>query len=475
MRAPPRPSHVGGPRAPREAGTRTDSNRTAVSVAPPTHQPAPRSEHAGEAMHELLRGLYPLCRSLTGDGVRQTLRTLGRRIDLTIHEVASGTRVLDWEVPPEWNVRDAYVADSRGRRVVDFRRSNLHLVGYSVPVQARMSLQELRPRLHSLPDRPDWIPYRTSYYVRDWGFCLEHRRLQALPEGEYEVRIDATLEPGHLTYGECRLRGERSEEVLVHAHVCHPSLCNDNLSGVVIATELARRLADRPRRLSYRFLFLPGTIGAITWLATHQEELAHVRHGLVLSGLGDPGRLTYKRSRRGNAAIDRAAAHVLSTRPERGRVVDFSPLGYDERQYCSPGFDLPVGSLGRSAYGSYPQYHTSADDPGFVRPAALADALEACLEIIDVLEGDATYENLSPCGEPQLGRRGLYGSPPDTARVHAMLWVLNLSDGDHSLLDIAVASELPFRVLRDAARSLEEAGLLRELPVEPSPEPGHDG
>ncbi|MFI7043778.1 DUF4910 domain-containing protein [Streptosporangium sandarakinum] len=421
----------------------------------------------GREMHALVERLYPLCRSITGDGVRRTLDIVGESVPLRVREVPTGTPVLDWTVPKEWNVRDAYVKDASGRRVVDFAASNLHVVGYSVPVSATMTLAELRPHLHTLPEQPGLVPYRTSYYAETWGFCLAENTLAALPEGRYEVRIDATLADGHLTYGEHVVPGRTSEEVLVSCHVCHPSLANDNLAGIAVATRLARRLAGTDPHYTYRFLFAPGTIGAITWLALNRERAGLIRHGLVLACAGDRGHLTYKRSRRGDAAVDRAAAHVLRASGRPHEIVDFSPYGYDERQFCSPGFDLPVGCLTRTPYAGYPEYHTSADDPGFVTPEAMTDTLEACWEITRVLEGDRRHLNLSPYGEPQLGRRGLYGSlggRSDTKRAQmAMLWVLNLSDGDHGLLDIAERSGLPFHVVADAARDLRAAGLLKEL------------
>ena len=422
----------------------------------------------GAELHALVAELFPLCRSITGDGVRATLGIVGERIPLDVHEVPTGTQVLDWTVPREWNVRDAYVADAAGRRVIDFRAHNLHLLGYSVPLRARMTLEELRPHLHTLPEQPDRIPYRTSYYAEQWGFCLEHARLGELREGEeYEVVIDATLEDGSLTYGECVLPGHEAAEVLVSAHVCHPSLCNDNLSGIAVATHLARALSERERRHTYRFVFAPGTIGAITWLARNEAAAARVAHGLVLTGVGDPGPPTYKRSRRGDATIDRAMAHVLGEGGAEHRLQDFSPWGYDERQYGSPGFDLPVGCLMRTPHGTYPEYHTSGDDLGFVTPEALAATRDRCLAAVDVLERDATYRNLSPKGEPQLGRRGLYGalggSADKRAEEMAMLWVLNFSDGEHSLLGIAERSGLPFRTVAHAAELLLEHELLERL------------
>ncbi len=418
----------------------------------------------GAELHRWIADLYPIGRSITGDGVRETLRRLGELLPLSVREVPSGTRVLDWTVPPEWNLRDAWIESSRGERIVDARRSTLHVVGYSRPVRARLSLAELRPHLFSLPERPDWIPYRTSYYADGWGFCLSDRQLRALPDDRYEVCIDATLGSGSLTYGECELPGEIEDEILLSTHVCHPSLCNDNLSGMVIAAFLGQRLAAKPRRHTYRLLFIPGTIGSITWLALNESRLDRIAHGLVLTCLGDPGPPTYKRSRRGHATIDRAAAHVLATRGAH-RLLDFAPWGYDERQFCSPGFDLPVGCLMRTPHGQFPQYHTSADDLDFVRPDALEDSLEVCAAVLDLIDRDRVFVNQQPKGEPQLGRRGLYppvGGGPQAPEQLALLWVLNLSDGHHSLLDIAERSGLPFDVVCRGAQALAERELLRE-------------
>jgi aminopeptidase-like protein len=423
----------------------------------------------GQALHGLVADLYPICRSITGDGVRQTLRRIASHIPLTIEEVPTGTPVLDWTVPNEWTIRDAWVADASGARVIDFRRSNLHVMSYSVPVRATMTLAELRPHLFTLPEQPDRIPYRTSYYREAWGFCLTHRQLQALPEGTYDVCIDATLAPGTLSYGECYLPGATADEVLLSTHVCHPSLGNDNLSGVAVATRLAAHLAALPRRrYSYRLLFAPGTIGAITWLARNEHRLRHVAHGLVLACLGDRGRITYKKSRRGTAEIDAVVAHVLATSADAHDVVDFRPHGYDERQFCSPGFDLPVGCLTRTPPGQFPEYHTSADDLDFVRPESLADSYEKLRTIVSTLERNAVYVNRAPKGEPQLGRRGLYRSiggddaAPDEL---ALLWVLNLSDGHHSLLAIAERAGYPFETIWRAATRLQEHGLLE--PAQP--------
>jgi aminopeptidase-like protein len=416
----------------------------------------------GQSMHAFMRELFPICRSITGDGVRETLAAVGRRIPLQLHEVPSGTNVLDWTVPDEWNIEDAYIAKD-GRRVVDFRESNLHVVNYSEPVRAVMPLGELRTHLHTLPEHPEWVPYRTSYYSRAWGFCLSQRQLDALEDGDYEVVIDSTLEPGSLTYGECVLPGERAEEVLLTTHVCHPSLANDNLSGIALLTEIGARLQDAPRSLSYRLLFIPGTIGSITWLARNEAAASRIRAGLTLACVGDPAPLTYKRSRRGDALIDRAAEYVLR---RSGKLVDFVPWGWDERQFNSPGFDLPVGSLCRSREGEFEEYHSSADDMELVRPEQLEAALDSVLEILAVVESDRRYLNLAPKGEPQLGKRGLYpkmGGPAAEEEQLAMLWVLNQSDGGKSLLDIAERSGIPFPVISAAATRLREARLLAEV------------
>ncbi len=422
-------------------------------------------ERLGEELHGFATELYPICRSITGDGIRQTLQKISERIPLHISNVASGTAVFDWTVPREWNIRDAWIEDAQGRRVVDFREHNLHVVNYSVPVRRRMSLEELKPHLHSLPDRPEWIPYRTSYYAEDWGFCLAHEKLASLNEGEYEVCIDSTLEDGSLCYGECLLPGQSSEEVLISVHACHPSLANDNLSGITVAAALAQMLAHQDRRYSYRFVFIPGTIGAITWLARNENAADRVRHALVLTCIGDAGGFHYKKSRRGNAEIDRAMAHALRHCGENFEVVEFSPYGYDERQYCSPGFNLPAGCLMRSMWGTFPEYHTSADNLGFIQPGQLARSFALCASAIDILETNRTYLNLKPFCEPQLGRRGLYrstGGEEIGQQIHARLWVLNLSDGEHSLLDIAERSGLPFAVIHSATELLRENGLLAE-------------
>ena len=416
---------------------------------------------AGRDAYELTRRLFPLCRSLTGSGVTDTFDIIEEHIPIQRVETASGTQVFDWRVPDEWNIRDAYIAKPDGTRVVDFRNSTLHVVSYSEPVRARMSLEALRPRLHTIPEKPDQIPYRTSYYHRTWGFCLSHRQLLEMEDADYDVVIDSTLEPGHLTYAELRLKGESDDEVLVSTYVCHPSLANDNLSGIAVTTMLARELARRSLRHSYRFLFAPGTIGPLTWLHNNQASLCRVKHGLAVSCIGDAGGFTYKRSRRGDAWIDRAAEFVLGA---AGRILPWEPWGGDERQFCSPGFNLPVGCLMRTPHGGFDGYHTSDDSLARLSAEALGEAVQTCLEILGIVDTNRTYVNLMPYGEPQLGRRDLYRTSggavesPDAER--ALLWVLSLSDGTMSLLEIAVAAGLPYSVIVRAAERLKEAELL---------------
>jgi aminopeptidase-like protein len=421
----------------------------------------------GPTIMALIEELFPICRSITGNGLRRTLEILRQHIPLKVHEVASGTQVFDWTVPREWNIREAYIAREDGTRVVDFAKHNLHILQYSRPIDATMSLAELRPHLHSLPDRPDWIPYRTSYYKEDWGFCLTHRTLSALPDGRYRVVIDADLAPGHLSYGELLIPGEAEATVLLSCHVCHPSLANDNLAGVAVATMLARHVLGIRRRHSYRFLFIPGTIGSLAWLACNEDAVGHVSHGLVLSCLGDAGGMTYKQSRRGDAVIDRIVAHVLRHDPVPHRITPFIPYGYDERQYCSPGFDLPVGCLMRTPHGKYPEYHSSADNLSLLRTESLAHSLDVLRRVVAVIEGDAVYLSRNLKGEPQLGRRGLYTAAGGHRGLDydqmALLWVLNLADGRHSVLDMAERAGAPFATIRAAADALISAELLEEV------------
>jgi aminopeptidase-like protein len=421
-------------------------------------------ESVGASLLAFATQLYPICRSITGNGVRQTLRLIKQRIELDWHEVPSGTRVFDWEVPPEWNIEDAWIGDPDGRRIAGFRAHNLHILNYSEPVRTSLPLEQLKPKLYSIPAHEDWIPYRTSYYRRQWGFCLAHRELLRLRPGNYQVVVDSSLRPGSLTYAECVLPGRSREEVLFFTHICHPSLANDNTSGMVIASALAEWLAARPRRYSYRLVFAPGTIGSLCWLQRNERRLGRVRHGLVLGLLADDAPFTYKMSRRGDCEIDRVVQYVTSGIDARSRVIPFEPYGYDERQLCSPAFNLPVGRLTRSVNDGYPQYHSSADNLELISAARLEQSLIVCQQVVECLESNRRYVNLSPKGEPRLGKRGLYGavggrSPAE--RERAMLWVLNQSDGGSSLLDIARRSGIDLRALSQVAEELVGARLLR--------------
>lgn len=429
------------------------------------------AEGIGESIFALAAKLYPICRSITGNGVRETLREIGKFIKLDVHEVPTGTAVFDWTIPCEWNIRDAYIKNERGEKIVDFAHSNLHVVSYSVPVRRSCTLAELKRHLHTLPEQPDLIPYRTSYYTDDWGFCITHRQFESLPDGTYDVVIDSSLEDGFLTYGEYLHKGELQDEFLLSAHVCHPSLANDNCSGVALLTHLAKAIAELKTRYSYRFVFAPGTIGAIAWLSRNEAGARLIKHGLILSMVGDAGGPTYKKSRRGNAYIDRAVGHVFRHSGLAYSIIDFFPYGYDERQYCSPGFNLPVGLFQRSKFGSIPEYHTSADNLSFIGADHLARSFTLLAATLDVIENDCICINTLPRCEPQLGRRGLYRSLADdknaAAANLALLWVLNLSDGGHSLLDIAERANLPFAVVYRSAQLLEQHGLLASSPASP--------
>jgi aminopeptidase-like protein len=421
----------------------------------------------GKNIYDLIERMYPICRSITGSGVRDTLKIIRTEIPVKVKEIESDTKVFDWVIPKEWNIKDAYIENSKGKRIIEFKNNNLHVINYSVPVKKTVSLKELKEHLFSLPNHPDWIPYRTTYYDEEWGFCLSHNQLLALKDEKYEVVIDCSLEKGHLTYGELLIKGMIRDEVLISTHICHPSMCNDNLSGIAVAAFLAKYLSQTENRYSYRFLFIPGTIGSITWLALNEKKTKKIKHGLVLTGLGDSGSITYKKSRQGNAEIDRVTEYVLKRSGEHYSIIDFYPFGYDERQYCSPGFNLPMGTFMRSTHGNYPEYHTSADNLKFIKPDKLNDSLQKIKSVIEILEGNKTFINLNPKCEPQLGKRGIYKAMnevgEDKAKLQmAILWVLNLSDGSNSLLDIAKKSTFEFELIRNASTILLKNNLLKE-------------
>jgi len=420
----------------------------------------------GEQLHAFATVLFPICRSITGNGVRETLRILAEKIPIEIKEVPSGTQVFDWVVPQEWNITEAYIKDSTGKRVIDFANSNLHVLNYSTPIHRQVTLEELRSHLHYLEDHPDWIPYKTSYYKEDWGFCVTYNQYKALTDPVYEVCIASTLSKGSLTYAEYFIPGDTQEEVLISTHTCHPSLANDNLSGIAVVSAIADTLRKRKNRYSYRFIFIPGTIGAITWLAQNEQRVRHIKFGIVASLLGDRGSFTYKRSRRANTEIDLIAAYVLKQRSEHNKIIDFFPYGYDERQFCSPGFNLAVGNLSRTPFGQYPEYHTSNDNLELITAASLEESYEVYLQILTMLDQNVCYVNTNPKCEPQLGKRGLYslrGGTNDTKAFQmALLWTLNLASGENSLFDIAQRSHMDFEVIREAAFQLKGVGLLTE-------------
>lgn len=428
-----------------------------------------QGQELGPELYELAELLYPVCRSLTGPGVRETLELVTRQagIELAITEIPTGTKLYDWTVPREWVIREAHVTDPNGVRVIDFADSNLHVVGYSVPVRARVTREELDLHLHSLPDAPNLVPYRTAYYADTWGFCLAHHVRESLTEPEYDVVIDAERVDGSLTIAEARVAGSSDGEVLLSCNTCHPSLANDGVSGIALCGLLAREVAASRPRLGYRFLFGPGILGPLAWLSQNEHELARVRHGLVVSCVGDSGALTYKRSRQNTAATDRIVEFALRELGVETRLLPFVPWGGDERQFCSPGFDLPVGCLSRTPHGEYPEYHTSADDLGLISSDALAQSWDAYAAVLSALDGNVVYERLDPKGEPQLGRRGLYrevsaGLPTDAESLErARLWVLNLADGRHDLIEIANRAQLPSAIIGHAAAELLQVGLLR--------------
>lgn len=418
-------------------------------------------------MHELMTELYPICRSITGNGVRKTDEIISRHIPLEMYEVKSGTKVFDWTVPKEWNINDAYVISPKGEKIIDFKKSNLHVLNYSIPINAKMSLDELKPHLYTMPEIPDVIPYRTSYYNENWGFCLSHKQFLELEPGEYQVFIDSSLTEGSLTYGEYYLKGKREDEVLISCYTCHPSLCNDNLSGVVLTTFLAKHLSKMELNYSYRFLFIPETIGAITWLSNNKSKISKIKHGLVATCLGDPGHSVYKKTLHGDDEIDQVVVNVLKNSGEPYKIIDFFPMGSDERQYCTPGIDLSMGSLMRSPYSFFKEYHTSVDNLDFVQGQYLANTFSKYLSVIYTLENNKKFLSLNPECEPQLGKRGLYTAISGQQYVfdiqNAMIAVLILSNGHRSLLDISERSNVKFDIVKQAADVLVKHNLLKEI------------
>jgi aminopeptidase-like protein len=419
-------------------------------------------------MWRLLRELFPICRSITGDGVRKTLSILGREIPLVQHCFPSGSQCYDWEVPLEWNIDGAWLRFEDGTEILNFAQHNLHVLGYSQPVDGWFTLDELRPHLFTLPEQPNVIPYVTSYYRDKWGFCLSHRDMALLKPGRYHARIESRLSPGELVLGEAFLPGRTEREILISCYICHPSMANDSLSGVVLAAELYRELSKSSQLFSYRFVFLPETIGAIAYLSRFGQRLKSALHaGLVVTCVGDSGPFHYKQTRCGTHLLDRVVANVLQHGKWPHEIRSFWPLGSDERQYCSPGFNMPVGSLMRSVYGEFPEYHTSADNLDFVSASALVESLQVYRDVLRALEGNQKCLTTVPFCEPQMGRRGLYPMVGDKAEKSALIqrymWILNLSDGNNSLLDIAERMGEGLLAVIEAAGNLKRAGLLEEV------------
>jgi aminopeptidase-like protein len=414
--------------------------------------------------------LWPICRSLTGNGNRETLKILAEIIDLEIREVPSGTVCFDWTVPPEWNVREAWVKNSKGQKVIDFALNNLHLLGYSEPFAGKIFFNQLKEHLYTLPEQPDLIPYLTSYYKRRWGFCLSHHDFEKLDQNEeYEVFIDSSLdERGSMTVADTVIKGQTEDEILFSTYFCHPSLANNELSGPLVSAMIYERLKNISNlKYTYRFLFIPETIGSICYLSQKGEHLKkHLKAGFVITCIGDDGPFTYKKSRIGDALPDRIVELLLEQTETTYNIVDFFPDGgSDERQYCSPGFNLPVGSLMRTMYGKYPDYHTSGDNKDFISFAAMEASVNKYLDIVNMIEYNDYYINTMPFCEPQLGKRGLYptlGSQKTTQDfVSAMMWILNLSDGKHDLIDISRQSKIPFKALIPVVNMLIDNGILK--------------
>lgn len=440
----------------------------------------------------LLRDLFPICRSLTGDGVRQTLRRLQQVADFEIHEIPSGTACYDWTVPDEWNIRDAYVATLAGERLIDFRKNNLHVVSYSVPVDAVLSFNEPAPHLHSLPDLPGAIPYRTAYYTRSWGFCLTHEQLSQMDRtARYRVVIDSTLEPGSLTYGEARLAGHSGQEFLISTYCCHPSLANDNLSGPVLWVLLLRELRRRQHRHAYRFIIVPETIGAIAYLSRNESEMKRLAGGFILTSAAGPGLFGYKHTFLGNHLIDRAVHRTFEELDLEFLAYPFDVNGSAETHYSAPFFRIPIGTICKDKYYEYDYYHTSLDDLEFISAGNLVETMKVHLLTVEKLELDLTYRSLHPHSEPMLGKRGLYpamgGSIKQRAadlktehhkrqyaigdgrttygnELDAIRWVMFYGDGATSLLQLAEKAGFPMYQLYETAEKLRQHGLVERLP-----------
>jgi aminopeptidase-like protein len=440
-------------------------------------------------LYELMEELFPICRSITGDGVRDTLKILKKKIKLKIIEIPTGTKVFDWKIPLEWNIHDAYVKDSKGNRIIDFKKSNIHILNYSIAINKKISKEELKKHLHTLPEKPNSIPYVTSYYKKQWGFCTTHNHLKSIKDNFYDVKIDSTLKKGSLTYGEFLIKGKISDEILISTYVCHPSLCNDNLSGIVISAKIAEILSKTKTYFSYRFIFIPETIGAIAWISKNENSLSKVKNCLVITCAGDDGKFTYKKTKFGNATIDEIVTDVFKKSTKNIKIKKFFPYGSDERQFSSPGINIPTGVFMRTQYYEFEQYHTADDNLQFVKNSALNESLSMVLEIISEFElrkqikekvnkkrvskSEDVFMNINPKCEPQLGKRKIYRETAKRRLVGkmksqdlsemAIFWILNFSDGNHSLNDICKKSGLSINLLKKTSKILIEKKLLKKL------------
>ena len=415
--------------------------------------------------------LWPINRSLTGHGNRETLKILDEVTALHFHEEDSGTDCYDWKIPPEWNVFEAYIEDEKGNRVIDFRNNNLHVVGYSVGVDIVLSFNQLKEHLYYLDEHPDWIPYKTAYYKRIWGFCLSYNTFKTLDQDvKYHVVIKADHDPeGSMTYADRLIKGDLEEEILFSTYICHPSMANNELSGPLVTIFLQRELEKRlNRRFSYRFFYGPETIGAVNYLHKNEKHLlSHLKGVMVVTTVGDAGEFTYKLSKKGNSAIDRIVQIILRQDYPNAIVEKYSPSGSDERQYGSPGFNFEVSSLMRTRYLKYEEYHTSADNKSFVSFEAMEETVNVYLKIIEFLENNYVFKRLIPNCEPHLSKWGLYtdikSSPERHKEVLAYKWILALSDGVMSFLDIVEQSEMPYELMIRAANILRAKGLIGDI------------
>ena len=416
-------------------------------------------------MDQLMSILFPICRSITGNGVRESFNIIKQIINLQITEIPTNTKVFDWTVPKEWNISDAYIADLSGNKIIDFKKSNLHVVSYSIPIKKIISIEELKTHIHTIPEKPDTVPYLTTCYNEDWGFCMSHNDFLNLKDPLYEILIDSKLENGFMTIGEYYIPGEISDEFIISCYICHPSMCNDNLSGVVLTTFLAKYLSSQKLKYSYRFHIVPETIGSISWLSLNEQNLSKIKHGLVATCLGDSGSSTYKRSKSGNSEIDKTVEFVLKNSSSDYNILDFFPTGSDERQFCSPALNLHVGSLMRTPYGKFIQYHTSDDNLDFVKSEYIVDSFLKYLKTVFIIENNKKYVNMNPKCEPQLGKRGLYrylgGQKNKPESELAIFWILSFSDGFNDLIDISEKSQLSFEIVLETAKKLESYKLLK--------------